>query len=572
VARKFLLIITVAATVLLSFSIWGCLPEREAGEQQVAVAPMGPMANADHVASFFRSPPVIVDRADTVLALNVPAEDRNREGGMGFTANVPYSGARRYPYGTLASALIGFRGKHGQGLLGIEYLCDTFAAGADRDLARSVISRHNRLVLTISKDVQVWAEADLARQMKRLGAARGALILMDVKTGEILAMASRPGWDPENAWSMPGQTFVNHAISDELDAWVFFPMLEQLKQYAEMTQESSVKDVACVSTGHQGTNGKKAVEKVIPAGRGGRKKWGWSVVAPDFVLWSPWNQEAMQEFTFPASSVRDLWKLGLGQESGLCLAGEKHGSLPTMPPSSWEDMAYNSVKATPIQMLRAFAAIINSGYVPRISIMKGQVRGGCAGENADVAWLNPESSRWIRSELGLRDGPSLAAVKIKDDPRGLSESRASATRLRDGACAQVVSMGFWPLKDPEVAYISVLEDTKHDPRIRRGTLGKTIRIAKKTWALLEQETEPCFRMASHCNRKISLSSRKSGTMPDLRYMTMRHAVTMAMELGLAIDVKGTGVVIEQTPRPGAKVGKDTRCTLVCKCTNRYAFR
>ncbi len=571
-ARRSLLIITVAATVVLSLSIWGCLPERDAGEQQAVLAPMSTVVNADHVTSFFRSPPVIVDRADTVLALNVPAEDRGQEGVMGFTGSGAYSEARKYPYGKLASALIGFRGKHGQGLLGIEYLCDTFAAGEDRDLARSVISPHNRLALTISKDVQVWAEADLARQMKRLGAARGALILMDVKTGEILAMASRPAWDPENAWSMPGQTFVNHAISDELDAWVFFPMLEWLRQYTEMTQEASMEDGACASTGHQGTTIKKGVEKITSTRRSGRRKWGWSVVSPDFVLWSPWNQEAMQEFTFPASCVRDLWKLGLGQESGLGLAGEKQGSLPTMSPSSWEDVAYNSVKATPIQMLRAFAAIVNSGYVPRISIMKGQVRGGGSGENAQVVWLNPESSRWIRSELGIKDGPSLAAVKIKDDPRGLLESTAPATRLRDGACAQVVSMGFWPVDDPEVAYISVLEDTKHDPRIRRGTLGKTIRIARKTWALLEQETKPGFRMASRSNRKISLSARTSGTMPDLRYMTMRHAVTVAMALGLAIDVKGTGVVIEQTPRPGVRVGKNTRCTLVCKCTNRYAFR
>jgi len=559
VARKIILFILAALAALLCFSIWGCLPDREAGtpEQQATLAPGSILAGHGKSVLFFREPPAIVDRADTVLALNISLD---KDG----------AAARSYPYGTLAAALLGFRGKHGQGLYGIEYLCDTFAAGGDRDLASCVISRDNRLALTISKDIQLYAEQDLARQMKRLGAESGALVMMDVNSGEILAMASRPGWNPENACYRPGQEFVNHTISDELDAWMFFPMLEWLRQYTTVRAES----VSCDQKGPDETCAELEGHEDDSASlfaRKGRKKWSWSTLSPDLVFWSPWDTGVMQEFRFDPSSVRVMWELGLGQESGLALSGEKHGSLPTMSPSGWDDMAFNSVRATPVQMLRAFSAIINSGRVARLSIMKGQNREKEGLEKVGAAWLTAESSQWIRSELALDDGPSIAAIKINDNPGNIKET--GTEKFRDTSCSQVVSMGFWPEKTPRIAYISVLGNTVHDPRVKRGTLGKTIKTVRRAWALLGHEAEPDVLLASMTAApKPGKAGKNTAVMPDLRGMTLRRALTSAMEAGLSPQVRGTGLVVEHQPKTGQRLGKNRECLLICSTCSGYACR
>ena len=570
-ARKILLLISAALTLLLCSAIWGCLPEREAGtcEQRATLAPGSILAGSGTAAQFFKDPPVIVDRSDTVLALNIAAQ--NTESDVDFT---PGTGARSYPYGTLAAALLGFRGKHGQGLYGIEYLCDTFATGEARDLASCVISPDNRLALTISKDIQLWAEKDLDRQIKRLGAESGALVMMDIRSGEILAMASGPVKNHKNAWSWPGQKFVNHTISDELDAWLFFPMIEWLRQYnsaytvaeddSESDNQGGASETDISGKGHEENSPSIFTRK-------GRKKWSWGTVSPGLVLWSPWDNEIMREFRFDPSSVRVMWQLGLGQESGLALSGEKHGSLPTMSPSGWDDMAFNTVRATPVQMLRAFSAIISSGRVVKLSVMKGQVSDKNRIEQADSAWITPESSEWIRSELALNDGPSLAAIKVEDNPRAIKEGQTK--KLRDRGCAQVVSLGFWPEKNPRIAYISVLENTSHDPRVKRGTLGKTIRTARRAWSLLEQEAVPQTRLASaHPAGKKLNNCKNPAVMPDFRGMTLRRAVAAAMGSGLNPQIKGSGVVIQQQPKPGQSLGKSRECLLICSNAAGYANR
>ncbi len=559
-ARKLFFFIFAVLAALLCSAIWGCLPDRDAGptEQLATLAP-GSILQKGHAPVLFSSkPPVIVDRADTVLALNAPAG--SAESGPGFVSG---SCPRRYPYGTLAAALIGLRGKHGQGLYGIEYLCDTFATGGACGLASSVISKDNRLALTISKDIQLWAEQDLARQMKRLDARTGSLVMMDIETGEILAMASSSVAGSTEPCSVAGERFVNHAISDELDAWLFFPLMEWLRQYeaahsetvpAPDSQDGPDKTVTARKDDAEGSTS--------PFIRKGRKKWSWGTVTPGMVLWSPWDRDVMSSFSFDAASVREMWKLGLGQESGLFLSGEKQGSLPTMAPASWEEVPFNSVRATPVQMLRAFSALINSGRVARLSVMQGQAANAKHVEQADTRWLTPDSSEWIRSELALDDGPSLAAIKIKDDPHELRDDESA--KLRDGTCAQVISLGFWPEKQPRIAYISVLENTAHDPRIKRGTLGKTIRTAKRAWTLLEQESRPGIMLASSkaAGKKLK-TGEKSSVMPDFRGMSLRRAVAAAMQSGLSPRVKGSGVVVRQQPAPGQRLGKSRDCLLVC---------
>jgi hypothetical protein len=109
----------------------------------------------------------------------------------------------------------------------------------------------------------------------------------------------------------------------------------------------------------------------------------------------------------------------------------------------------------------------------------------------------------------------------------------------------------------------VLGKTAFDPRKKSGTLGKSVRVAKKAWTLLKQESKPGIHTAS-VQRKSVVGRDKTGkTMPDLRGSTMRQAVKAVMELGLVPVVRGTGKVARQHPRPGAAINRQGACKLIC---------
>ncbi len=503
-----------------------------------------------------REAPAIVDRAGTVLAMNTNEQ---------ASAGIFLRPSRAYPYGSMAAALIGFRGRHGEGLFGIEYLSDTLLLKSRSGKSGTrLLTPDNRLPLTISKDIQLWAEEDLSRQMKRLKAATGSMVIMDVRTGELLAMASQPGWDPENAWDRPDRELVNHAVEDEIDAWLFFPMMkwaQMFEQYRSQKAAAEADNSTSSATSGQVT-GDSGINETVELFENRRaKRWGWTELTSEFVLWSPWKEASMKDFSFDAALVRGMWKIGLGQETGLGLSGEKSGSLPAMPPEEWEKLAFNTVRATPVQMLRAFSALINGGNVPDVNIFLN--RNGLQDcEESGVEWLTPETSKWLRKELFLKDGPSLAAIKL-----AVPQASGKKQKRLQYACEQVLAMGFWPAGTPRIAYITVLGKTAYDPRKRRGTLGKSVKLAKRAWNLLAQESRPGAGRPAAESRRVVCRRRGVAVMPDLKGVTMRTAVMAMMEMGIVPEVKGTGVVVSQAPLPGTTVKKDAPCTLVCRRLN-----
>lgn len=548
--RKVVFTFFILAIMVISLSTLGCLPDMDASQQAVdGQTPVTVAVTSSDNFSFFTTPPTIVDRADTVLALNTTE----------YTHGKPEQGSRKYPYGSLAGALLGFRGKHGQGLYGIEYLCDTIAVQGMQDVFSNALE-DKRFVLTISKDIQLWAENDLQRQMKRLGAESGALVMMDINSGEILAMASMPEWNPGNAWDRPDHEFVNHAIEDEIDAWMFFPILECLKLHtlAEANATSTGSGREGDPHGDILDNGDTMPNIEVLFSRKGRRKWSWGNITDNLVLWSPWDHEVVKQLNFYSSAVRDMWKMGLGQDTGLKLSREKTGSLPFITPGDWDSVAFNNVKATPVQVLRAFSAIISAGNIAELTIAK-TARGNTEQKtlkSTGVDWLTKDAAAWMLEGLALNDGPSIAAIKIKDTGR--------ADHAPDRGCSQVVSLGFWPEQNPMIAYISMLENTTFDPRVRRGTLGKTIKIAKKACCLLKEELKPTMYTAK-LSRAVRMKARdkNSAIMPDLRGVTMRQAIKNVMNTGLAAVVRGSGLVTEQYPAPGTSIKGIHKCTIVC---------
>ncbi|MDH2428617.1 penicillin-binding protein 2 [Sphaerisporangium sp. TRM90804] len=166
----------------------------------------------------------------TLLARNVPLGTAKRVLELkldGVAASPQYQ--RLYPGGTLASGLVGFVGDDGTGLTGVESTYDKPLGGKDGRQTieiggtgqRIPMTRSTRqepvagqgVRLTVDRDIQWAAQEAIARQVKTAGARSGSVIVMDVRTGQVLAMANAPEVDL-NKWQSAAGEWRNRAVSE----------------------------------------------------------------------------------------------------------------------------------------------------------------------------------------------------------------------------------------------------------------------------------------------------------------------------------------------------------------------
>ncbi|MEV0520622.1 penicillin-binding transpeptidase domain-containing protein, partial [Nonomuraea sp. NPDC050405] len=151
-----------------------------------------------------------------------------KAGVPGLTAKKTYR--RLYPAGDLAGSLIGFVGDEGKGLGGIEATKNSLLAGRDGE-QRAETGRDGQPIpmtstqrtapvdgrdvrLTIDRDIQWAAQRALTEQVKEAGASSGTVIVMDVRTAQIIAMANTPELDLNNWSKSPASLYVNRAAAD----------------------------------------------------------------------------------------------------------------------------------------------------------------------------------------------------------------------------------------------------------------------------------------------------------------------------------------------------------------------
>ena len=124
--------------------------------------------------------------AENVRRLNIP--------GLGFKKEMQ----RMYPGGRLASNVLGFTGVEGRGLEGFEYLFNSVLTGERvLDEAAGELTAGYDVTLTIDRFIQHRAETAIDEASKNTGALHGVVLVMEVKTGRVLAIAGYPSFDPE---------------------------------------------------------------------------------------------------------------------------------------------------------------------------------------------------------------------------------------------------------------------------------------------------------------------------------------------------------------------------------------
>jgi cell division protein FtsI/penicillin-binding protein 2 len=308
----------------------------------------------------------------------------------GFTA-YPYW-KRAYPEGSLAAHVLGFVNDDRIGLYGVEGWYNdvltptrqadgTFAPGAD-------------LVLTIDRNAQAVTEEVLAQALRDTGAEAGQIIVANPRNGEILAMASAPGYDPAHyadlAAAQKEQAFVNPNVSDMYEPGSIFKVLTMAAALdsGTVTRDTVYNDTASIEVGGQviwnwdrGSHG--------PTDMTGLLAKSLNVGASTIAI-------RMGQQTF----YKYMRAFGLGRPTGIDLQHEAAGLVLTRDknPDQWSEaiLASNSfgqaIATTPIQMIASIGAVANDGILVQPHIVKKIIRGDRVDEAKVVALGHPISS------------------------------------------------------------------------------------------------------------------------------------------------------------------------------------
>lgn len=285
---------------------------------------------------------------------------------------------RYYPEGEVAAQVIGFTNVDDQGQEGIELGYNQWLQGEPgkkwviKDRLGRVISdvqtlqderAGNDVMLSIDRRVQYIAYRELINGVQENNAASGSVIILDAKTGEILAMANAPSFNPNNRAHAKSETFRNRAITDTFEPG------STIKAFSVATALDSghFKPDTVIDTypgwmrvgrnvvRDEHNNGKLSVTEILMRSS--------NVGATKMILSLPPNQ---------------LWSLlnrvGFGEITGVGFPGEAGGSLTKHDPWGAFTLATLSfgygLSVTPLQLARAYDVIANDGVKLPVSLVR----------------------------------------------------------------------------------------------------------------------------------------------------------------------------------------------------------
>ncbi|MFQ5656694.1 MAG: peptidoglycan D,D-transpeptidase FtsI family protein [Candidatus Methylomirabilales bacterium] len=303
-------------------------------------------------------------RAEAVADLNLS--------GVGL---VP-EGKRYYPKKGLAGHVIGFVGVDNQGLEGVEFAYDRLLT----DGSRSVVSRVDALgrmvfrdggegdsgcdlYLTIDEVIQHVAERELDAAVRRSGAKAGTVIVMDPATGEILALANSPSYNPNEYRSYHPSFRRNRAVTDPYEPGSAFKLI-----LAAAALEERLVRPQDLFYGEDG-----AIE-VAGVKIRDHEKHGWMTFRDVLVFSSNVGAIKVGMKVGKQRFYSYITGFGFGLPTGADLPGESSGVL--RPPRDWSRISIGAlsigyeISATPLQLITAMSAVANGGQLMRPHVLK----------------------------------------------------------------------------------------------------------------------------------------------------------------------------------------------------------
>ncbi|WP_313891375.1 penicillin-binding transpeptidase domain-containing protein [Psychrobacillus sp.] len=398
----------------------------------------------------------------------------------GLYTGVDY--VRDYPHGNMLSRLIGFTGYDADGLAGIEYQYNSALKGVSSAIrlftdAKGIPLPHvddgwkngvagNHVQLTIDMNIQSIVERELSQAMLKYEATQAMAIVMNPNTGEILALASAPNFDPA-AYQEVDSTIYNR----NLPVWMNF---EPGSTFKIITLSAALEEnVVDLEENHFHDVGYTMVEgaKLRCWKRAGHGDQTFLEVVqnscnPGFIeLGRRVGPDKLSEY------IRNF---GFGQSTGSGMAGESTGILFSKAGYGPVEHATTSfgqgISVTPIQQVQAVAAAINGGYLYKPFIVKNILDG----ETDEIlSSVEPEMKRRVISEetsAKVRDALEHVVAlgsgrNAYRDQLRIGGKTGTAQKVQNGRYMEgeyIVSfIGFAPADNPELIVYVAIDNPKH---------------------------------------------------------------------------------------------------------------
>ncbi|MBF8295821.1 MAG: Peptidoglycan glycosyltransferase [Bacteroidetes bacterium] len=519
------------------------------------------------------------------LERRVPTEIATRIESYKLVGVIVVDEAKRlYHYDDVAGTLIGFTDVDSKGISGLEFEFDEYLRGKNGSviMQRDGLGRarpsvdypriepligHN-LVLTIDLAYQSIVEEELKRGVALNKASAGLAVMLNPKTGEILALANIPGLNPNNLVSYDVDAARNRVVTD-----VFEP--------------GSVFKVVTASAAYE--NGLVTPEKKFYAERGEYKvvlstkrkfrsikdthPYEWLTFQEAIEFSSNIVMAKVSPMIGPERLYVQARNFGFGIPSGVELPGEVRGKLKK--PSEWsgttlQTMAYGyEVAVTPMQIVCAYAAVANKGILMKPFIVS-RIQ-----DNSGEALLE-EKPQMIRRVISEQTAALLTQAFEGVVERGTAkESRIQGVRIagKTGTSKKVIEgrygagsytgsfVGFFPVEDPQVVCLVMLDNPRGGSYYGGSTSGPVFR------AIAERIINTTGRFTKAPQPKDQLPPKNGISVPDVRTLQVLIASRLLESHGLKSQTIGTGdIVVRQVPEPGKHLEKDDVIQLVLNDT------
>jgi cell division protein FtsI (penicillin-binding protein 3) len=510
------------------------------------------------------------------------------EPGLGFLDEP----MRFYPNRELGAQVLGFEGVDG-GLEGIERAWNDVLGGTPgkaivgRDaLGREVVTQHvltapapgHGVMLTIDTTIQYLAEREIDAAYRRTGSKAAMAVAMDPRTGDILALAVRPTFNPNAFLDVPSRdVWRNRAVTDPFEPGSTFKVILA----AAALQEGVVRPDDRIYA----ENGQLTIARTVIRDW---KKFGWLTFTE--VLQNSSNVGSMK---VGLNLGRDRYykymtAFGFGAPTGVGLPGESRGLL--RDPQRWSLLSLptmsigQEVSVTALQMVAAFGAVANGGTLMQPRLVKAEFdptgRETRRFEPKAVRQvISPETAKTLGRMLTqvVDEGTGhLAAIPGYEvgGKTGTAQKLDATTRRYSRAPGVLSFVGFVPADEPRLVMLVMLDEPKNQKwgseaaapifSAIAGPVLRYLEVPPRDAMPVQIVTGPTAEAPEGGRVRTTAAAAETapGLMPDLRGSTLRQALTALTPRGVRVEIAGRGRVVQQAPAPGELLDDESVARLV----------
>lgn len=515
--------------------------------------------------------------------------------GVGFVTET----RRYYPKRELASQVLGYVGLDNTGMSGIEYALEEKIRGrAAKVVVRTDARRRpvghtekpstdgHTVVLSLDESIQHVAERELERAIAETGSVAGVAVVVQPKTGEILAMANRPTFNPNRFKHSPSSHWRNRAVTDAYEPGSIFKIFTA----AAALQEKVVSPDEVLDCGNGGID--VAGTYINDHHVFDRLSFRQVIAKSSDVGTVRVGQRLGRELFF--RYVRDF---GFGSPTGVVLPGESIGLL--RPTSRWSALSLASmsfgqeVGVTALQMAMAVAAVANGGYLMKPLIVR-QVEDA---RGTVVETSRPEVVRRVLEPETVDTLTEILKGVVREGTGRKAAIPGYSVAGKTGTAQKVDANGRYSMIDHVASFVGYVPatrpalvvlvslDTPKGPRNQGGDVAAPLfaaiaEPALRHLAVPPDDPERVLRLVAATDLGLGRLTRTAAkaearaeedvqgpgarVMPDLRGRSAREAALAAARRGLVVELRGSGKVVEQLPPPGTEIEAGTACILTLK--------